>query len=200
MLIIIISLKYDPYLVTFFLPCKLICNSLQMLVFIIHTLTSASLSAVCSSPFYDACWWRLCAFTVLSNHWSLDTVSLISQWSNTWIPESHQYHFFMFMCLCKTRFIWFILLTTSILFCFCVLLFLFLFSDLNFTLRLASTSLRDVFRYWLFSIMYWMERSCINSLYFLLSDPLTKTIFNHFSNLFFFVLIISSASSTSSNS
>ena len=29
--IIIISLKYDPYFVTFLLPCKLICNPLQPL-------------------------------------------------------------------------------------------------------------------------------------------------------------------------
>ena len=42
-----------------------------------------------------------------------------------------------------------------------------------------------------------MEKSCINYPYFLLSDTLMKTIVGHASNTFYFILIISSVSSTS---
>ena len=71
------------------------------------------------------------------------------------------------------------------------------FSDLNFTVRITSTASWSVLGYWLFLIVYGMERSCINSPYFLLSYPLIKTIFDHASNEISLIWIISSASYTS---
>ena len=103
---------------TYSLSCKLISNLLQPLVFVLDTLTSASISTVCSSHLYAACWWWLCTFTVLLNHWYLAIVSLISQLFNTYIPEPHQEHFIMVMSLCKTHLIRFISFTTSILILF----------------------------------------------------------------------------------
>ena len=77
--------------------------------------------------------------------------------------------------------------------------FMILFSDLNFNLRITSTASCSVFGYLLFLIVYLMEKSCINHTYFILSYPIIKTIFDHASNEFFFVLIVSSASFTSSS-
>ena len=112
--IIIISIRFDPYFVTFLIPCKLICNLLQLLAFTLDTHTYVSLYTIFSPHFYFACWWQLCTFTVLSNHWYLDILSSISQLFNICVPEPQQYHFFMFLCLWKTCFILFISLTTSI--------------------------------------------------------------------------------------
>ena len=103
----------------------------------------------------------------------------------------------MFLCLCKTHFILFILLTTSIFFCFCVLPLLLLFSDLNFTLHIASTTFWVIFIHISFLIAYRKDKLCINPPYFLFSDPLMRTIVDHASNVFFFILNVSSASSTS---
>ena len=74
-----------------------------------------------------------------------------------------------------------------------------LFSTLNFTLWITSTASYSVIGYWQFLIAYWMEKSCINYPYFLLSVPIMKSITNDSSYAFFFVLIISSVSFTSSS-
>ena len=85
------------------------------------------------------------------------------------------------------------------LFCFCVLLLSLLFYAINFTLRITSTSSCSVFGYWSLLITYLMNKSCISSPYFVFFGPLMKTIVEHASNLFFFVSIIFSASSTLSS-
>ena len=87
--IIIVSLKYEPSFVTFLILCKLIFNPPQPLVLILYTLTYASLSIFCSSPFYFPCWWLIYTLTLLSKHWYLAIVFLISQWSNICFPERH---------------------------------------------------------------------------------------------------------------
>ena len=103
-----------PVLVICLLPRKLICNTLQPHVFVLETLTSASLYTICLPPLYESCWRWLCTFTVLTNYQSLAIVSLISKLFNIYVPEPQQYHFFIFLCLCKNSLIRFILLTTSI--------------------------------------------------------------------------------------
>ena len=50
--IIITSFKSDPSFFTCFIPCKLVCDPLQLLVFALDTLTSSSLSTACSSSLY----------------------------------------------------------------------------------------------------------------------------------------------------
>ena len=52
--IIVIYPKSDPSFFTCLIPFRMICNPIQTLVFVLDTLASASLSTVCSSPFYIA--------------------------------------------------------------------------------------------------------------------------------------------------
>ena len=85
--IITIYLKYDMSFVTGLLPCKLICNMIQPVVFVLDTLTSLSLYDVCSSPLSADFWLWVCKIPALSNHWYLDIVSLGSQLLNICIPE-----------------------------------------------------------------------------------------------------------------
>ena len=88
--IIIVFLKYDLSCVTCLLPWKLNCNPLQTLVFLLYTITLTSLSTVCSSPLYYTCWWRICKFPVLSNHWYIDILYIILKSFNICIPEAQQ--------------------------------------------------------------------------------------------------------------
>ena len=53
--IIIIYLKSDLYFFTCFIPYKPICSNPQMLVFVLDTLTPASLFTVFKYPLHDAC-------------------------------------------------------------------------------------------------------------------------------------------------
>ena len=102
----------------------------------------------------------------------------------------------MVLSLCKTCLIRFILFKNFI--CFVILLSLW-FSALNFTFCITYTASCSVFGCLLFLNVYCMDKSCINHPYFLLSGSLTKTTANHTPNAFLFILIIYSASFTSSN-
>ena len=105
----------------------------------------------------------------------------------------------MFLCLLKTCFVLLSHSPPPVLLFFFVLLLPLLCSAFNITLRMTSTASCNIFGYLFFLIHYLMEKSCASSPYFLLSGLLIKTIVDHDSNVFFFILIILSASYTSSS-
>ena len=70
------------------------------------------------------------------------------------------------------------------------------FSGLNFTLCKTYTASCSVLGYWLFLIVYLMDKSWNNYPYFILSDPIMKIIFDHASNACIFTFVPSSISLT----
>ena len=124
---------------------------------------------------------------------------MISQIFNIYFPESQKWYFFHVSVFVQNLFYLVYLAHHLHFFLFLCVTLSSLFSGLNFVLRITSTDSWSGLVYWLFLIVYWIEKSCINFPYFLLSGPLVETIVDHASNAFFLILIKSSESFTSSS-